>query len=142
MLFQTRVLKDKVPIRDSDGESSCPTEVVGVLVQPKEPSSLSVKETMFQRGQEDEDEDLDAKITRRVQRAARRKAKQEQLKRLHKAQVRTGMIGPGLPEHSEVDLVFNKEKTETWRRSYFFTPAGGSRVKVAPDVRSDLLGLA
>lgn len=46
-----------------------------------------MKETMFQRGQEDEDEDLDTKITRGVQRAARRKAKQEQLKRLHKAQV-------------------------------------------------------
>ncbi|XP_070848130.1 protein-methionine sulfoxide oxidase mical3b-like isoform X2 [Chaetodon trifascialis] len=84
---QTRSLKDRVPIQDSDRESSCPTEVVGVLVQPKEPSSLSVKETMFQRGREDKDEDLDAKITRRVQRAARRKAKQEQLKRLHKAQM-------------------------------------------------------
>lgn len=61
--------------------------MVGVLVQPKEPSSLSVRETMFQREQEDEEEDLDAKITRRVQRAARKTAKQEQLKRLHKAQV-------------------------------------------------------
>lgn len=61
--------------------------MVGVLAQPKEPSSLSVKETLFQRGQEDEDEDLDAKITRRVQRAARKQAKHEQLKRLHKAQV-------------------------------------------------------
>ncbi|XP_070784724.1 protein-methionine sulfoxide oxidase mical3b-like [Enoplosus armatus] len=80
-------LKDRVPLQDFEGRSSCPTEVVGVLVQPKEPSSLSVKETMFQRGREDKDEDLDAKITRRVQRAARRKAKQEQLKRLHKAQM-------------------------------------------------------
>ncbi|KAM7367458.1 hypothetical protein PAMP_015358 [Pampus punctatissimus] len=76
-----------VKIQDSDGLSSCPTEVVGVLVQPKEASSLSVKETMFHRGQEPEDEDLDAKITRRVQRAAQRQAKQEELKRLHKAQV-------------------------------------------------------
>ncbi|KAM4712090.1 protein-methionine sulfoxide oxidase mical3b-like [Anableps anableps] len=78
-------LKDRVP--DSDGQSSCPTEVVGVLAQPKEPSSLSVRETMFQKEQEDEDEDLDTKITRRVQRAARRQAKKDQLKRLHKAQM-------------------------------------------------------
>ncbi|KAI3366581.1 hypothetical protein L3Q82_009195, partial [Scortum barcoo] len=85
--IKRRSLKDRVPLQDSDGRSSCPTEVVGVLVQPKEPSSLSMKETMFQRGHEDKDEDLDAKITRRVQRAARRKAKQEQLKRLHKAQM-------------------------------------------------------
>ncbi|XP_036977302.1 protein-methionine sulfoxide oxidase mical3a-like isoform X1 [Acanthopagrus latus] len=77
----------KVPVQDSDGQSSCPTEVVGYLVQAKEPSSLSVKETLFQRGRENEDGDLDTKITRRVQRAARRKAKQEQLKRLHKAQM-------------------------------------------------------
>ncbi|XP_071359121.1 protein-methionine sulfoxide oxidase mical3b-like isoform X3 [Trachinotus anak] len=84
---ERRSVRDRVPLRDSDGQSSCPTEVVGVLVQPKEPSSMSVKETMFQRGREDEDEALDAKITRRVQRAARRQAKQEQLKRLHKAQM-------------------------------------------------------
>ncbi|XP_042259664.1 protein-methionine sulfoxide oxidase mical3a-like [Thunnus maccoyii] len=77
----------KVRVQDSDGLSSCPTEVVGVLVQPKEASSLSVKETLFQREQEPEDEDLDAKITRRVQRAARRQAKKEELKRLHKAQM-------------------------------------------------------
>lgn len=62
--------------------------MVGVLVQPKEASSLSVKETMFQREREDDDNDLDTRITRRVQRAARRQAKQEELKRLHKAQVR------------------------------------------------------
>ncbi|XP_040886580.1 protein-methionine sulfoxide oxidase mical3a-like [Toxotes jaculatrix] len=80
-------VKDRVSLQDSDGRSSCPTEVLGVLVQPKELSSLSVTETMFQRSREDEEEDLDAKITRRVQRAARRQAKQEQLKRLHKAQM-------------------------------------------------------
>nr|XP_043878194.1 protein-methionine sulfoxide oxidase mical3b isoform X1 [Solea senegalensis] len=82
-----RPVKDRVPIQDSDGQSSCSTELVGVIVQPKEPSSLSVKEVMFQRGQEDENEDLDAKITRRVQRVARQQAKQEQLRRLHKAQI-------------------------------------------------------
>lgn len=49
---------------------------------------------MFQREREDEEEDLDAKITRRVQRAARKTAKREQLKRLHKAQV-------SLPEDRE-----------------------------------------
>ncbi|KAM9334915.1 protein-methionine sulfoxide oxidase mical3b [Symphorus nematophorus] len=85
--IKRRSLKDRVPVQDSDGQSSCPTEVVGVLVQPNEPSSMSVKETMFQSGREDEDKDLDAKVTRRVQRAARRKAKQDQLKRLHKAQM-------------------------------------------------------
>lgn len=78
-------MRDSVP--DSDGQSSCPTEVVGVLVPPKEPSSLSVREAMFEKQEGDEDGDLDAKITRRVQRAARRQAKKEQLKRLHKAQV-------------------------------------------------------
>lgn len=80
-------LKDQVLLQDSDGQSSCPTEVVGVLAQPKEASSLSVKETMFQKEIEGGDEDLDARITRRVQRAARRQAKQEELKRLHKAQM-------------------------------------------------------
>ncbi|XP_034529822.1 protein-methionine sulfoxide oxidase mical3a-like isoform X2 [Notolabrus celidotus] len=82
-----RSKKDSAALQDSDGHSSCPTEVVGVLAQPKEQSSLSVKETLFQRGQEEDNEDLDAKITRRVQRAARRTAKQDQLKRLHKAQM-------------------------------------------------------
>lgn len=85
--FKRRSQKERVLIWDSDSRSSCPTEVVGVLVQPKEPSSLSVKEIMFQRGREDKDEDQDANPPRRVQRAARRKTKQEQLKRLHKAQV-------------------------------------------------------
>lgn len=68
--------------------------MVGIVVGPREASSLSMTETLFQREQEhhQEDhqeyqEDLDAKITRRVQRAARRTARQEQLKRLHKAQV-------------------------------------------------------
>lgn len=65
------------------------------MVGPREASSLSMTETLFQRKQDDQEydqedhkEDLDAKITRRVQRAARRTAKQEQLKRLHKAQVK------------------------------------------------------
>lgn len=34
------------------------------------------------------EEELNAKLTRRVQRAARRQAKQEELKRLHRAQVK------------------------------------------------------
>ncbi|XP_075900097.1 LOW QUALITY PROTEIN: protein-methionine sulfoxide oxidase mical3b [Nelusetta ayraudi] len=85
--------KIRVLRRGSDGQSSCPTEVVGIVVGPREASSLSMTETLFQREQEDHQEDhqeyqedLDAKITRRVQRAARRTARQEQLKRLHKAQ--------------------------------------------------------
>ncbi|KAK7896722.1 hypothetical protein WMY93_022047 [Mugilogobius chulae] len=79
--------KERASNADTDGGSSCPTEVVGVLVKAQEPSSLSVKETFFQKKSDRDDEDLDAKITRRVQRAARKQAKQEQLKRLHKAQV-------------------------------------------------------
>ncbi|KAM9846092.1 protein-methionine sulfoxide oxidase mical3b [Aulostomus maculatus] len=85
--IKRRSLKDRGPDQDSDGLSSCPTETVGFLVQPQELSSLSLTENMFQRGPETEDEDLDAKITRRVQKAARRQAKQEELKRLHKAQL-------------------------------------------------------
>lgn len=34
------------------------------------------------------EEELNAKLTRRVQKAARRQAKQEELKRLHRAQVK------------------------------------------------------
>lgn len=71
----------RVPVLDSDGQSSCATEMVGVLVQPKEPSSLSVMETLFQAGLETEDE---VKPSQKVQ---RRKSKQEQLRRLHRAQV-------------------------------------------------------
>lgn len=79
---------DRVSLPESDGLSSCPTETVGLLVQPKEPSSLSVKEeNMFQREQEPEEENLDAKMTKRIQRAARRQARQEELRRLHRAQV-------------------------------------------------------
>ncbi|XP_037316029.2 protein-methionine sulfoxide oxidase mical3a-like [Pungitius pungitius] len=80
-------LEDRATPQGSDRQSLCPTSVLGVLVQQREMSSLDVKENMFQEGPKDEDKDLDAKITRRVQRAARRKAKQEQLKRLHKAQM-------------------------------------------------------
>ncbi|XP_061570354.1 protein-methionine sulfoxide oxidase mical3b-like isoform X2 [Cololabis saira] len=80
-------------VRVSGGRSVSSTEVVGVLVAPREPSSLSTRDSMFQTGPEDQDpdldpdRDLDARITRRVQRAARRQAKHEQLKRLHKAQM-------------------------------------------------------
>lgn len=41
--------------------------------------------TLFQRA--GTEEELNAKLTRRVQRAARRQAKQEELRRLHRAQV-------------------------------------------------------
>ncbi|XP_010885225.2 protein-methionine sulfoxide oxidase mical3b isoform X4 [Esox lucius] len=68
--------------------SSCPTEVIGVLVyHTKDPSSLDVSESMFHRDRDPEEEQLDARLTRRVQRAARKQAKQEQLKRLHRAQM-------------------------------------------------------
>lgn len=85
--IQKSSVKDRPLVQDSDSGSSCPTEVIGVLVEPKEPSSLSVKEAFFSKTKETEDEDLEAKLTRRVQRVARKQAKQEQLKRLHKAQV-------------------------------------------------------
>uniref|UniRef100_A0A8B9L942 F-actin monooxygenase n=1 Tax=Astyanax mexicanus TaxID=7994 RepID=A0A8B9L942_ASTMX len=59
--------------------------VVGVWVVFPDPSSISLSSTLFQKtGAEEE---LDAKLTRRVQRAARRQAKQEELRRLHRAQI-------------------------------------------------------
>ncbi|KAM8882792.1 protein-methionine sulfoxide oxidase mical3b-like isoform 1-T2 [Synchiropus picturatus] len=85
--IKRRTLKKIEPRHNPEGQSSCSTVTVGVLVEPKEASSLSVIETIFQRGQESSGDNLDAKITRRVQRAARRQAKQEELKRLHKAQM-------------------------------------------------------
>lgn len=57
--------------------------MVGLLVQAKEPSSLSVKENLFQFGQEKDDVNL----TQNIQRTTGRKTKQKQLKRLHRAQV-------------------------------------------------------
>ncbi|XP_042156023.1 protein-methionine sulfoxide oxidase mical3b isoform X3 [Oncorhynchus tshawytscha] len=81
---------DSSPHMDTQRKSSCPTEVVGVLVHMKDlkdPSSLDVSEAMFHRDRDPEEEELDARLTRRVQRAARKQAKQEQLKRLHRAQM-------------------------------------------------------
>lgn len=43
------------------------------------------------------EEELNAKLTRRVQKAARRQAKQEELKRLHRAQVKPGGATPQHP---------------------------------------------
>lgn len=82
--LQRHCQTSRVPFLDSDGQSSCPTEMVGVLVQAKEPSSLSVKETLFQAGLEKMD---DVKLTQKVQRSTGRRSKEEQLKRLHRAQV-------------------------------------------------------
>ncbi|XP_064794373.1 protein-methionine sulfoxide oxidase mical3b-like isoform X1 [Oncorhynchus masou masou] len=79
--------RDSSPLMDTQRKSSCPTEVVGVLVHMKDPSSLDVSEAMFHRDRDPEEEELDARLTRRVQRAARKQAKQEQLKRLHRAQM-------------------------------------------------------
>ncbi|XP_036800376.1 protein-methionine sulfoxide oxidase mical3a [Oncorhynchus mykiss] len=81
---------DSSPHMDTQRKSSCPTEMVGVLVHMKDlkdPSSLDVSEAMFHRDRDPEEEELDARLTRRVQRAARKQAKQEQLKRLHRAQM-------------------------------------------------------
>lgn len=66
-------------------ESSGSTEVLGVWVVFPDPSSISVCTTLFQKAETEEE--LNAKLTRRVQRAARRQAKQEELRRLHRAQI-------------------------------------------------------
>ncbi|TNM91454.1 hypothetical protein fugu_019834 [Takifugu bimaculatus] len=85
----------RVQILDSDGQSSCPTEVVGLLVQAKEPSSLSVKENMFQFGQEKKD---DVNLTQNIQRTTGRRTKQKQLKRLHRAQNPFFVVPAGVSE--------------------------------------------
>ncbi|KAM6984736.1 protein-methionine sulfoxide oxidase mical3b [Aplochiton taeniatus] len=78
-----RVRIEKTRSKSSGQESSCATEVLEVVLCLNEASNLSVPETLFQRTAEEE---LDLRITRQVQKAARKQAKQEQLKRLHRAQ--------------------------------------------------------
>ncbi|XDV24672.1 hypothetical protein PO909_028784 [Leuciscus waleckii] len=78
-VFPERPTKETTPL------SSCPSEVVGVWVVFPDPSSISMSTTLFQRA--GTEEELNAKLTRRVQRAARRQAKQEELRRLHRAQI-------------------------------------------------------
>lgn len=87
-----------------------------------------MKETLFHRDQDDED--LDTKITRRVQRAARRQAKQEQLKRLHKAQVSVpeDRDGPGQWTDVSVSCVSDDPKAAT---------TGGGETTTAGRERSD-----
>ncbi|XP_067111086.1 protein-methionine sulfoxide oxidase mical3b-like [Osmerus mordax] len=80
-----RPVKKTTPAKETGSESLCPTEVLGALVPFKDPSSLSVTDTLFRKASAEEQ--LDARITRRVQKAARKQAKQEQLKRLHRAQI-------------------------------------------------------
>ncbi|XP_023807949.1 F-actin-monooxygenase MICAL2 isoform X2 [Oryzias latipes] len=82
-LLQKPRVEDRV--RYFDGRSSCSTEIVGVVVPAKEPSSLSVKETLFQN--QHQEENLDVRTTQRVQITARRQAKKNQLRRLHRAQM-------------------------------------------------------
>uniref|UniRef100_A0A8C1L7B7 F-actin monooxygenase n=1 Tax=Cyprinus carpio TaxID=7962 RepID=A0A8C1L7B7_CYPCA len=74
-----------LPTKSVTPVSSCPSEVVGVWVVFPDPSSISFCTTLFQRAETEEE--LNAKLTRRVQRAARRQAKQEELRRLHRAQI-------------------------------------------------------
>ncbi|XP_046878558.1 protein-methionine sulfoxide oxidase mical3b isoform X2 [Hypomesus transpacificus] len=83
--IKKRPVKKSTPAKEPGGESSCPTEVLGALLPFKDPSSMSVTDALFQKA--GAEEQLDARITRRVQRAARKQAKQEQLKRLHRAQI-------------------------------------------------------
>ena len=78
--------KKRGPSQASSRESSCPTEVLGLLVPVNEASSISFSETIFQKGYTEEE--LNVRLTRRVQKAARQQAKQEELKRLHRAQVK------------------------------------------------------
>ncbi|XP_077450623.1 uncharacterized protein LOC144069255 [Stigmatopora argus] len=73
------------PHAESDGRSSCATEVVGVLVQPEEPSSLSVPESLFQSLPASQREDP-AECCR-PRESAQRRAKRRQLKRLRQAQM-------------------------------------------------------
>ncbi|XP_026778637.2 protein-methionine sulfoxide oxidase mical3b isoform X2 [Pangasianodon hypophthalmus] len=77
--------KSQRPEKVVTTKSSCSTEVVRVWVVFPDPSSISLSSTLFQKAATEEE--LDAKLTRRVQRAARRQAKQEELKRLHRAQI-------------------------------------------------------
>ncbi|XP_062338913.1 protein-methionine sulfoxide oxidase mical3a-like [Osmerus eperlanus] len=83
--IKKRPVKKTTPAKETGSESFCPTEVLGALVPFKDPSSLSVTDALFQKASAEEQ--LDARITRRVQKAARKQAKQEQLKRLHRAQI-------------------------------------------------------
>uniref|UniRef100_A0A8C2L8W5 F-actin monooxygenase n=1 Tax=Cyprinus carpio TaxID=7962 RepID=A0A8C2L8W5_CYPCA len=77
--------RKELPTKSVTPVSSCPSEVVGVWVVFPDPSSISFCTTLFQRAETEEE--LNAKLTRRVQRAARRQAKQEELRRLHRAQI-------------------------------------------------------
>ncbi|TRY56001.1 hypothetical protein DNTS_026865 [Danionella cerebrum] len=80
-----RSILPELTIKPTTPMSSCSTEVVGVWKVFPDPSSMSLCTTLFQRpGTEEE---LNARLTRRVQRAARRQAKQEELRRLHRAQI-------------------------------------------------------
>uniref|UniRef100_A0A8C1Y6J2 F-actin monooxygenase n=1 Tax=Cyprinus carpio TaxID=7962 RepID=A0A8C1Y6J2_CYPCA len=74
-----------LPTKAATPVSSCPSEVVGVWVVFPDPSSISFCTTLFQRAETEEE--LNAKLTRRVQRAVHRQAKQEELRRLHRAQI-------------------------------------------------------
>ncbi|XP_037098944.1 F-actin-monooxygenase MICAL3-like isoform X5 [Syngnathus acus] len=70
------------PPPDSDGRSSCATEVAGVLVRPREPSSLSVPESLFRPYEAPRPTER-----RRPERSGRRRAKRRQLERLRRAQL-------------------------------------------------------
>ncbi|XP_049617459.1 protein-methionine sulfoxide oxidase mical3b isoform X2 [Syngnathus scovelli] len=86
LAFRPAFPKERWPRRhpppDSDGRSSCATEVAGVLVRPREPSSLSVPESLFRP-----DEAPRPTERRRPERSGRRRAKRRQLERLRRAQL-------------------------------------------------------
>ncbi|CAB1333766.1 unnamed protein product [Coregonus sp. 'balchen'] len=101
---------------------SCPTEVVGVLVHMKDlkdPSSLDVSEAMFHRDRDPEEEQLDARLTRRVQRAARKQAKQEQLKRLHRAQRQLEERGVAVEKALRGEAVMGRQDDPALMQQWF-----------------------
>ncbi|XP_078805200.1 protein-methionine sulfoxide oxidase mical3a isoform X10 [Oryzias latipes] len=83
-----KVLKEKK--RAKEGQRERETEVLGEKEKDKEsvyvPHALAFKRSYATKKTYTEEE-LNAKLTRRVQKAARRQAKQEELKRLHRAQI-------------------------------------------------------
>ncbi|XP_061124766.1 protein-methionine sulfoxide oxidase mical3a-like isoform X3 [Syngnathus typhle] len=86
LAFRPAFPKERRPRRhpppDSDGRSSCATEVAGVLVRPREPSSLSVPESLFRPYEAPRPTER-----RRPERSGCRRAKRRQLERLRRAQL-------------------------------------------------------
>lgn len=76
------------------------------------------------------EEELNAKLTRRVQKAARRQAKQEELKRLHRAQVVSHnllvMAGNPIQRHCDPDIPLGMSEEESRAR----TPSSSTQLSL------------